>query len=332
MLALKNILFARDFSPASEAALPFALALAERTGAKLHVLYAEVLQGDPFHPAERPTPAAEKLRERMRQWTERAASPVFDPGSVRVEHAVVRGVAAAPALLDYAEEHAVDLVVMGTHGRRGARRALLGSVAEETVRFAPCPVLTVRQTSAAAEADVAAAPRVTSILVPVDFSEHAREALRHAKGLGALFGARLDLLHVIEAAPEPLFYVPLAEIGRADEPEGDLDRKALAHLRRWYEATEGPATEVRFAVRYGNAPQEILQHAEEHTADLVVIATHGRTGLERFFMGSVAEKVVRRAPCPVFTLKSFGKTLTPTPEGRTSEGSASEPVAETNAS
>ena len=324
MLDLQNILFARDFSPSSEAALPMALELAGRTGAKLHVLYAEVLRGDPFNPAAHPAPASDKLRERLKKLAGAPASPGFDPGSVAVEHAVVRGVAAAPALLEYAEAHAIDLIVMGTHGRRGARRTLLGSVAEETVRFASCPVLTVRQKASGAGT---ASPGVASILVPVDFSEHAREALRHAKALGALFGARLDLLHVIEAVPASFFYVPVAEIGRDDEPETELDQKALARLRWWYEEADGPATDARFVVRYGNAPQEILQHAEEAGSDLVVIATHGLTGLERFFMGSVAEKVVRRAPCPVFTLKSFGKSIV-----RTAEVRSSEPVAGADAS
>ena len=319
MLDLKNILFARDFSLASEAALPFALELAERTGAKLHVLYAEVLHGDPFNPAAHPAPASDKLRERMKHSTEASPPFSFDPGSVRIEHAVVRGVAAAPALLEYAEAHAIDLIVMGTHGRRGPRRALLGSVAEEVVRLASCPVLTVRQKASGSKTDGPASSGVTSILVPIDFSEHAREALRHAKALGALLKARLDLLHVVEEAPEPLFYVPLAEIGRDDEPDPDFDRKVLAHLRRWYEETKGPATGAHFAVRYGNAPHEILRYAEEEGSDLVVIATHGRTGLERFFMGSVTEKVVRRAPCPVFTLKSFGKSVVRTSEVRTSE-------------
>ena len=300
MLNIKHILLARDSSPSAEAALSFALTLAERTGAKLHVVFAEVLHGTAFDPEGPPAASEEEMRERTTKALEAhgAGSSTID-----IKHAVVRDVAAAPALLDYAAEHDIDLIVMGTHGRRGVRRFLMGSVAQEVVRLSSCPVLTVRQREAQAPLD--------SILVPIDFSEHSRKALQHAKALGALLAARLDLLHVVVDNLHPAFYGLTVQSIYDIDP--DLDEKALAHLKAFYHETEGPDTEVSFAVRSGHAVHEIVQFAEEQGSGFIVMGTHGLTGLERFFLGSVTEKVVRRAPCPVFTIQSFGQSLVSAP-------------------
>lgn len=296
MLKIKNILLARDLSSdAGDAFIP-ALRIAKRTDAILHVVFVEVLHGEAFDDA------AEKNRALTKEALAANASSDSDPHRVQIEHAVVRDVAAAPALLNYAAEHDIDLIVMGTHGRRGVRRLLMGSVTEEVVRLSFCPVLTIRR-GKGSEEEIP----LDSILVPVDFSEHARAALRHAKALGNLLGARLDVLHVVEENLHPAFYGPTVHSIYDIDP--DLDEKALAHLKDFYQRTEGPGTEVTFAVRSGHAVQEIMRFAEEEGNNLIVIGTHGLTGIERFFLGSVAEKVVRRAPCPVFTVKSFGKSL-----------------------
>ncbi|HMB94381.1 MAG TPA: universal stress protein [Rhodothermales bacterium] len=296
MLNIKHILLARDASPSAEAALPFALTLAERTGAQLHVVFAEVLHGASFDPEGSPASAEKVMRTQTEQALEAHGS---DASAIDIAYAVVRGMAAAPALLDYAEDHDIDLIVMGTHGRRGVRRFLMGSVAQEIVRLSACPVLTVHQSERQEYFD--------SILVPIDFSEHARKALQHARALGNLLGARLDLLHVVEDNIHPAFYGPTVQSIYDIDP--DLDEKALAHLKTFYEQTEGPDTEVTFAIRTGHPVHEIVQFAEDADCGLLVMGTHGLTGLERFFLGSVTEKVVRRASCPVFTIQSFGTSL-----------------------
>ena len=295
MLNLENILFAHDFSPGSHQALSYALDLAGRTGATLHLVYAEVLHGSPFDP-ERELPSE---REKIRTHLQKHAG---DLPADRVLREVVRGVSVVPALLDYAREQGVDLVVMGTHGRRGVQRMLIGSVAEEVVRRADCPVLTVRQQKTPHDAD-----RVTSILAPIDFSVHAREALRYARELAAFYEASLTLLHVIEDTLHPAFYGP--GVGSIYDAHPDIEEKAAERLEDFYRKVNGPDVETRFAAQPGRAPRAIAQRADEDSHDLIVMATHGRTGLDHFLMGSVTEKVVRHAPCPVFTVKSFGKSL-----------------------
>ncbi len=302
MIQVDNILLARDFSPVSDQALHYALYLARESGATLHLFYAEVLHEDPFSSSVSEGSAEEQIRDHLLRDPE---GTTIEADGFGVETAVERDVAAAPAILNYAAEHDVDIIVAGTHGHRGVKRILLGSVAEEVVRRAGCPVLTVRAPNGEpAQIDGA----VSSILVPVDFSEHSREALRYAREIAALYDAEIQLLHVVEENLHPAFYV--GGVGSIYDVQPDLDEKASTELQTFFDKTEGPAIDtVTTHVRTGRAARQITKLAESTTADLLVMSTHGLTGLEHFFMGSVAEKVVRRSPIPVFTVKSFGKSL-----------------------
>lgn len=149
--------------------------------------------------------------------------------------------------------------------------------------------------------------RISRILVPVDFSEHAREALAYAHALAVPHGARLDLLHVIEDSAFPAFYDLGAQALYGHVP--DLAARAQEALGQLADETAGGGPDARCHVRRGRAPAEVITFAEAETADLIVIASHGLTGLKRLVMGSVAERIVREAPCPVFVVKSFGRSL-----------------------
>ena len=301
MLHIEKILAPLDFSPCSDRALQQALELARRTGAVLHTLFAEVLHGDPFGTPTQPATPAAKLRARIKQLIEEEVPLGYDPASVQMQHTVVRGLAPGPAILEYAEDKNIDLIVMGTHGRRGVRHLLLGSVAEEVVRLAPCPVLTVGGTAADARPFIP----WQRILVPVDFSSHAREALVHAKALAGFFGAGVDLLHVVEDQLHPAFYNTGAFPVYAVQPV--IRDRARVALERFYVETSGPEGPTQYAIQSGHAATEILRYAAAVESDLIVMSTHGLTGLEHFFVGSVAEKVVRAAPCPVYTVKAFAR-------------------------
>lgn len=301
MLRIDNILLALDYTASSERATSLALLLAERTGAKLHMLYADVLQNDPER-AEQVAAAPDRLRERIRDSLEPDSQIRFDPGSVQVEHVTVRGVAAAAAILSYAEDQDVDLIVMGTHGRRGVQRLLLGSVAEEVVRLAPSPVLTVGSAGSKR-----LEPSRRPILVPVDFSDHARAALLHAEALAELLDVHVEVLHVVEQNLYPLIYGHTLQTAYEVDPE--LDQRASEALERFVSESWTSQVDVQTFVQSGHAYQEVLAFAKEREAGMILMSTHGVTGLEHFLVGSVAEKVVRRATCPVFTLKSFGKHL-----------------------
>ena len=179
---------------------------------------------------------------------------------------------------------------------------MLGSVAEEVVRTAPCSVLTVRATDGTLEVY-----HPQRLLVPVDFSEHARLALIYAKDLARRFDARIDLLHVVEHTLQPGFYN--TGLVTAHDLEPEMEARIREHLERFYREAPGAAADPYCFVVHGHAAVQIAEHAREQETDLIVIATHGLTGLEHFFLGSVTEKVVRTAPCPVFTAKGFGTSL-----------------------
>jgi nucleotide-binding universal stress UspA family protein len=184
---------------------------------------------------------------------------------------------------------------------------LMGSVAEEVVRRSDRPVLVVHQEEEETPPAMAP-PDVSSLLVPVDFSEHAREALRHAAALGALYDASLNLLHVVEDALPSAFYV--GGVQSIYDVEPDLDDKAREALQTFVEKAGVPdAVETSVHVASGRAADVIAEQSEALESGMVVMSTHGNTGAENYLLGSVAEKVVRRARCPVFTVRAFGQSI-----------------------
>lgn len=304
MLSLDRILVARDFSSVSNRALRHGLALAARTHATLHVLYAEVLHEVEQRAADRPSPAdgIQAFREELKA-EGGVSSAALD--NVSIVEAVRRDTAAAPAILGYASEEDIDLIALGTHGRRGPRRIVLGSVAEEVVRHAPQPVLTVRGTSD--ESGLPAPRPLNRILVPVDFSEYAREALVYAREWARLYDAEIDVLHVVEEDLHPAFYV--GGVSSIYDVEPDLEEKVSETLNDFVQDTIGSVEPVHTHMRTGSAGSAIVEFADNHDVDLVSLSTHGRTGLERFLLGSIAEKVVRHVHCPVLTVKTFGHSI-----------------------
>ena len=303
MLTINDILVARDFSSVSDRALRHALDLAARTGATLHLLHAEVLHEVENRPEERPSPAAgvDAFRDRLKK---EAGTDAAALDAVSIVEVTRRDVSPGPALLNYAEDEAIDLIAMGTHGRRGTRRVLLGSVAEDVVRRAQQPVITVRGEE---KGHTPVPGTMDRILVPVDFSDHSREALRYAHEWAALYGAQIDVLHVVVDDLHPAFYV--GGVTSVYDVEPDLDDKVKAKLDAFVQEVLGSADGVTAHVRTGSPSSAIPEFVEEKAVDLVSLSTHGRTGMERFFLGSVAEKVVRHVACPVLTVKTFGKSL-----------------------
>lgn len=304
MLSIDDVLVARDFSPVSDRALRYGLDVAARTGANLHVLYAEVLHDTPNREQDRRSPAEglDTFREQLRQEGS-LSDEALD--AVSVEEVVRRDVSPGPAILNYAGDVGIDLISMGTHGRRGPGRILLGSVAEEVVRKATQPVLSVRGMK---EGTSSSRPdTVNRILVPVDFSDFSREALHCAKEWADLYGASLDVLHVVVEDLHPTFYI--GGVTSIYDVEPDIEQKVLDKLDSFVSEVPGPDTDVQTHVAVGSAPSEIAEFADDHDSDLVSMSTHGRTGLDRFLLGSVAEKVIRHVSCPVLTVKAFGKSI-----------------------
>ena len=200
-----------------------------------------------------------------------------------------------------AREDATDLVVIATHGYTGAKRVVLGSTAERVVRHAPCPVLTVPTSSTPGRAGKAASLKVRKILVPMDFSDLSKDALPWATFMAAQFKAAVILLHVVEKFPIDYLMgrelTSHATIPLIKQAEADLGR-AAADLSKSF------GIKMSAAVREGKPHEEICEAAKARGADLIVLTTHGYTGLKHVWLGSTAERVVRHALCPVLVVRA----------------------------
>ncbi|MFB6247341.1 MAG: universal stress protein [Salinibacter sp.] len=292
MLRLPRLLFATDGSDGAERARRYATHLADRFEAALHVVHVEERPADPADVLD--VREADVLADLHS--VERGTSAVAAP---RVRERRVVHPSAAEGLLAYAAEHDIRLLVLGTHGRRGLRRLVVGSVAEEVARRADAPVLTVGP-----GADVDGLSGGT-LLVPVDFSAAREALLAHAREWALAHDMDVVLAHAAEVEGVPDVYGL-----RSDPPEPDvLADRAREALQEPADALRDRGLDVRVEVRAGPAAPEVLDAAGDLGADLLTIATHGRSSLDRMLMGSVAERVLRQAPCPVLTLTPFGRSL-----------------------
>jgi nucleotide-binding universal stress UspA family protein len=279
-MRIKKILFPTDFSDIARHALDYAIMIAEKYQATLDLVYVDEasylmnpvnldLQADYSGLIQEIRKAVD---EKMREWVrlfpkEIPVSVAIEMGKPHIE------------IVEAAKTHGSDLIVMGTHGRSDADY-ILGSNAERVVRLAPCPVLTIRQAGIR--------DRFIRILFPVDFSELCKQVIPQAIGLAREFGAELHLLHV--------------SVAYTHETRGFAEEEFAKFL------SELDMSGIKFKTDVYGAFVEntgITEYAQKHDIDLIAIGTHGRTGLKRFFMGSVAEEVVNTSLIPVLTLRSF---------------------------
>lgn len=294
MIHLNRVLFPTDGSECAEHARHHAHYLADRFEASLHIVHVEGREAELTDVID--VREADVLADLH---APREESPVV--AEPRVQERRVVHPSVPDGILSYVAEHDTNLVVMGTHGRGGLRRLVLGSVAEEVVRRAPVPVMTVGRGATPPE-DMEAG----TVLAPVDFSERQPRLLAHARELAHAYGMTLTLLHVVERVRLPDVY----GVAPPETPGPDaLAERAEAALDEQADALRERGLSVQVVVRRGHPAEETIEAAKTLDADLLTIATHGRAGVERMLLGSVAEKVIRRAPCPVFTVKSFGQSL-----------------------
>jgi nucleotide-binding universal stress UspA family protein len=301
MIEIHRILFPHDLSEVGRETLPYAAELATALGAELHLLHALHYPGllDAELAAEDADLGStfDVLLARARQALEDAASQLGPPGGHAPHcHVAVRK-PPATTILEYTQQHGIDLVIMATHGRRGIGRLVLGSVTSEVVRAAHVPVLVLR--------DAAGAKRWTElarILVPHDTSQHSQRALGLAKAIAAWSGASLDLLHVLPDPILPAFY-GTAVAAIYDTHRGPLQEEAVRELERLCAAAPGPPVPFRIHVRTGDPSREILEAAHELGSELVPLSSHGLTGIDRLLLGSVAERLVRACTVPVLVVE-----------------------------
>jgi nucleotide-binding universal stress UspA family protein len=300
MMALERILCPIDFSEFSARAAACAGALARHHGARLVLLHVSYVQVPPAAFGAGPGPlllderAIKALEEDLRAF----AAPHVD-ASVLTEARVVQG-AAAPEILAAATASRADLIVLGTHGRGGFERLMLGSVADKVVRKAVCPVITVPR--AAEEASASA--RFSRIVCATDFSEGSRAALSWALAFAGTPDARLTLVHVLDWPDVPEEGEPFASTLTEARDRWLEQLRRRVHEALPAEARSGVTVEEVLAT--GTPYKEILQAAAERRADLIVMGVHGRGALDLRLFGSTTSEVLRRAACSVLTVRAAG--------------------------
>jgi len=280
---IRSILTPLDGSPFAEQALPLALSLARRAGAKLDLLHVHVLYALTDPRPSRYTYDAKEDAEHRRQeqlYLDGTAKWLAAVSPVPTSTVVVSGMG-ADSILERAWSGRPDLIVMATHGRGPVARFFLGSVADELVRQAEIPVLLVPTRDPAPR--ILPEPVLENVLVGLDGSALAERVLGPALDLVRLVQGRCTLLRV-------------AEVTQAVEARAYLETIA----RRLHE--EGIAVETRVIVA-PYAAEAILEEADKRHRDLIALATHGRGGLRRMLLGSVADEVIRGTAIPILVYR-----------------------------
>jgi nucleotide-binding universal stress UspA family protein len=295
-LKINRILCPIDFSEFSVSAYQHALSVAEHYQAKLVAQHIVELWR---HPAadfvasaglyeEYSQALRESGKEQLQEFVKKHTNDEIQP-----ELVVQTGVA-ADSILSFAQLQKADVIVMGTHGRRGFDRLMLGSVTDRVMRTAPCPVLVASkppQGSVAVGKERGHVHHLSRILFCADFSENSEGALKYAISATAEYDAELTLLHVLEGVPsqaetEEAMAAAAERLDKLIPPEG---RKSL---------------KIRTAVRTGKPYPQIIQLAMEAQIDLVIMGVRGRGALDVAVFGSTTYRVMQLGSCPVLAVHS----------------------------
>ena len=301
-LRLKNILVPTDFSAESLKALRYGIAFAHEFNAALWLIH--VVEPPPFAAGFESLPIViedmQLVQKSERRLKELAAERI--PSDIPMNTLVQQG-PPFETIVSSARAHEIDMIVASTHGHTGVKRVLFGSTAERIVQHAPCPVLVVREREHEFLGDMPRtnhrAINLKRILVPIDFSECSRKAIEYGVAFAGEFKSEILCLHAIE--------IPYGtgEAGIVLETEAfnkrlreEAEQQAVVFLQN---QAASPSQEC--AIKLGTPYREIIRMADEREIDLIIVGTHGRSGIRHFLLGSTAERVVRHAHCPVLVVR-----------------------------
>jgi nucleotide-binding universal stress UspA family protein len=313
----RSLLIPLDGSAFAEHALPMALSIARRLGAALQVVMVHVpidFHGEDF---QFDATVYNTMRELDRAYLDNVVQRLSTVADNSPSSALLDGPVAS-AISRQATESGVDLLIMTTHGRGPLARFWLGSVADALVRQTTIPILLVRPQPAAA--DLTQGHVFKRVQIPLDGSELAEQILEPTLALAAAMQAEITLLRVV-VPQTPLSYDPASTKVSGLRPSllkqlQELDRQewtqAEEYLERVSEELRAQSLIVQTRVVSQVQPAAaILEDAATHGADLIALATHGRGGLKRLLLGSVADKVLRGATTPVLVYRAVDESTSP---------------------
>ena len=295
----RTILVATDFSKPGKLVIPYAFKLALLLNLRLTILH--VVKAPPGF--EQWSPAAHRSLQSLKTKALLELGRVVrlaNENGLMADHRLQVGIP-QDSILEGAHSSDIALIAMGTHGKTGLDRFRLGSVAESILRQAPCPVLTVHASVTSRTSVNPSRMSLSRLLVATDFSVSSKAALRTAVVLAKRLNARVVLVHAAEPSGS-LQSGPL----RVDE----FSRKRYARqLQRIISASRADEVSTDEVVITGNPVEVILGQAKHQKVDLIIVGTHGRRGMKRHMLGSVAEGVVRGAACPVLVVRTQVRNL-----------------------
>lgn len=299
--SLGTILVATDFSETASLALDRAIEFAIRHETEIALVH--VMQPDipPLAAPEMiivPPNYEEMLREACMEGLAKSARRPREAG-IRVTEHLEHGIAAS-RITACADEIGADLIIIGTRGNTGFKRLLLGSVAEEVVRIANQPVLTIHP------GDTRPIEPVRRLLFPTDFSPAAEQALAVANLLLAgSEDAEIILVHTYHIAS---IVVPLGGFGNSGSPVfvENAHQLAAQATEPSADALRSKGLRVEVVIERGDPAEVVIELAAERDVDVIVMGTRGHSKLRQFLMGSTAERIVEHAPCPVLTVHRRG--------------------------
>jgi nucleotide-binding universal stress UspA family protein len=279
MFSPKQILCPIDLSPVSSTVMSWANRLAREYRARITILHAKRSLPPMYFTHSQMSQLEEDRKEERRGYL-KALTDLADEALDQEIEREVQLVESYPleAILEWIAVQPQDLIVMGSHGRSGVNRLLLGSVSENVLRQVMCPTLIVRDRPGGKDQ-----PKLSRILCPVNFTDHDRECMEVSCSIAGRFQARLFLVHALEAGEEA--------------PEEVLER-----LRNRVGAAARESCEITGIVREGNAAEQIIQWAQEHEVDLTVIGALHRPFLEFTTLGTTTERVARHSLSPVLII------------------------------
>jgi nucleotide-binding universal stress UspA family protein len=294
---IKRIICATDFSDLSNRAIPFAVSLAKEFNTKLYfchiiglpstAIYGEIL----LDPTEQQDKAVRYAQEQL--------DSLIDPQSVDWEALIATG-HTADEISRLAQEKSADLVIAATHGRSGLKRFLLGSVTERLMRILPCPLLVIPEPAADAPAAADQPLRFQRILIGCDFSADADLALQHGLSLAQEFQSELHLVHVIE---KPAYAIPPDKASGTEDPVQPVREHQLKDILSALIPPEALNwCSPKIVLREGKPDEELTRYAVSRNIDLIVLGVRGQGLVEKLFVGSTTDRVIRRAPCPVLSV------------------------------